>query len=486
MDHQPVPAAVVTAAVDLPLCVDMDGTLLRVDTLHEAAAAVFARSPHLAFAAPGWLAGGRHRLKAELASRWEFDPALIPLNPQFLDWLRSQRTAGRRIVLCTAANQAIARRIADHLGLFDEVLASDSEVNLRGTTKAERLVARFGERGFVYAGNDATDLAIWERAGGGILVGGTEALRRRVAAIFPDLAVFDMRPPPLPRLARALRPHQWVKNALCFVPVLVSGDWMNGSALLGAAIAALAFSFAASSIYLVNDITDLAADRAHPRKRRRPFAAGDVSLIWGVMLVPLLLLCGLGLAGSIGIAWILVAYLLCSGLYTFGLKERPLVDIFLLAALYTIRLFAGGEASGHSVSLWLLGFSSFLFLSLACVKRVSELLRLMAEGRRAPPRRGYQVEDAAILQSFGCASSFASAIVLLLYLQSDAALLVYGRPAVLWAAVPLLLLWQCRLWLATARGYMLDDPIVYAIRDWVSWAVGAALAVTMVAAAIRL
>ena len=486
MDHQPVPASVDATATHLPLCVDMDGTLLRVDTLHESAADVFARQPHLVLSALGWLLGGKATLKAELAKRWDFDPALLPLHPEFLNWLRIQRGAGRRIVLCTAANEAVAQRIADHLGIFDEVLASDGETNLRGAMKAERLVARFGEGGFAYAGNDTTDLPVWQRAGAAILVGGSEALRRRVAALLPDLIVFDPRPAPGPQLLRALRPHQWTKNALCFVPAMVSGDWANPDAWMSAGAAALAFSAAASSIYIVNDVTDLAADRVHPRKRHRPFASGDVSLLWAGLLAPLLLLTGIALAASVGIAWILAGYLLCSGLYTLGLKEQPLVDIYLLAALYTIRLFAGGEAGGHPVSLWLLGFSSFLFLSLACVKRVSELQRLMTEGRRASPRRGYRVEDAAILQAMGCASSFASAIVLSLYLQSDAALLVYGRPAALWAAVPLLLFWQCRLWLATARGEMLDDPIVYAVRDWVSWAVGAALAAAMLAAAIRI
>jgi 4-hydroxybenzoate polyprenyltransferase len=263
---------------------------------------------------------------------------------------------------------------------------------------------------------------------------------------------------------------------LCLVPPLAASDFTDSHAWAGALTIALAFCLVASGIYLLNDISDLAADRSHPRKSRRPFASGDLPVAVGVTLSSALLLTGT-LMGWIGGALApLMAYLAGSLAYTMWLKEKPLVDVFILAALYTIRLFGGGEASGHPVSLWLLGFSSFLFLSLALIKRVSELQRLEAAGgERHPKRRGYVVEDAPLLQMFGSCATFASALVLSLYVQSDIASRAYSHPAMLWGSIPLLLFWQCRLWLATARGHMHDDPIIYAARDPVSWMVLACL-----------
>jgi 4-hydroxybenzoate polyprenyltransferase len=274
---------------------------------------------------------------------------------------------------------------------------------------------------------------------------------------------------------RALRPYQWIKNALCVVPVLASGDFANRGAWLGTIAILAAFCATASAIYILNDISDLEADRAHPRKRNRPFASGALTVGFGYALAPVLLLVGASLGWLSGAWQALAIYVVLSIAYTLWLKEQPLVDVFVLAGLYTLRLYGGGVAGAHPVSLWLLGFSSFLFLSLALIKRVSELHRLRATAETRIARRGYGPEDEAILQMLGCAASFASAVVLSLYVQSDTALLAYPNPGMLWGAIPLLLFWQCRLWLSTARGYMHDDPIVYAARDWVSWLVFAGL-----------
>jgi 4-hydroxybenzoate polyprenyltransferase len=240
-----------------------------------------------------------------------------------------------------------------------------------------------------------------------------------------------------------------------------------------------AFCATASAIYVLNDIGDLAADRSHPRKCRRPFASGALPVSVGLVMIPFLLVTGI-ILGISGGAWrALLIYAALSLSYTLWLKEMPLVDVFILASLYTIRLYGGGEASGYPVSLWLLGFSSFLFLSLALVKRVSELLRLRSLSLTKTDRRGYHVEDLSVLQMFGIATTFASAVVLSLYVQSETASNLYQRPFMLWGLIPLLLFWQCRLWLATARGYMHDDPIVFAARDWVSWCVFLASATVM-------
>ena len=455
----------------LPLCVDLDGTLLRIDSLHESAFSAAFDDWRVLLRIPGWLAQGKARLKAELASRWRFDPATLPYNAPLLEHLRAEHDAGRHLVLCTAAH----RSIADHLGLFHEIIASDGDTNLRGEAKAAALRLRFGAGRFVYAGNDSTDFPVWDCASEVMLVSAPASVRRAAQARYRVAATFDDNGSTLRGLVRSMRPYQWVKNALCFVPPIAAGD-SSASAWLGSTAVAIAFCLIASGIYVLNDISDLAADRAHPRKSRRPFASGTAQIAAGLLLAPALIAVGLGL-GVITRGWpALTIYLTLSLTYNFWFKEKPLVDVFALAALYTIRLFGGGQASGHPVTLWLLGFSSFLFLSLALIKRVSELRRMKGTATSTSLRRGYAVEDIAVLEMFGVAASFTSALVLSLYVQSDAASGLYGNPVALWGVIPLLLFWQCRLWLSTARNQMHDDPIVFAARDWVSWAIFACLA----------
>jgi 4-hydroxybenzoate polyprenyltransferase/phosphoserine phosphatase len=464
-----------TALESLPLCVDMDGTLLRTDTLHESAIGAVLADWRVGLSIPGWLRQGKALLKQELAERWRFNAAELPYDQDLLAFLRAERARGRHIVLCTAAHRSIAERVARHLGIFDEVIATEGDRNLRGPAKGEALCQRFGRAGFIYAGNDSTDEPVWEAAAAAIVVNASDKLRAKAERSYRVLAVFgDQRG--IPRaLLRAMRPHQWIKNSLCLVPLLAAGDF-SAQGLAHALLVMAAFCLVASAIYLVNDLSDLAADRAHPRKSRRPLASGALPISHGLALVPILLVIGAALAAASGALDVVAVYAVCSVAYSMGFKEQPLLDVFLLALLYTIRLFGGGVATGHEVSLWLLGFSSFLFLSLALVKRVSELHRQLGTTKRAVARRGYTTDDIAILQMFGCASTFASTIVLSLYVQSDVASRAYANPDMLWGTIPLLLFWQCRLWLSTARGYMHDDPIVYAARDWVSWIVLGCLA----------
>src|SRR5579875_2030880 len=420
-------------------------------------------------------ARGNACLKAQLAGRWDFDPALLPYHLEFLAYLQEQKTRGRFLVLATAADQAIARKIADHLGLFDEVIASDGRRNLGGEAKAAALVERFGAHGFVYAGNARSDLAVWRVAAAAVVVGASPAIRRAAERHAPLEASFARQGAPALGLMRALRPYQWVKNLLVFVPLVCSGAVHSLGSWEAAAECFAAFCCVASAIYLLNDICDLAADRAHPRKSRRPFASGAVPILWGLALAPPLFALG-GMFGAwAGAPRDLALYAVLSLAYNIKLKEMPLVDIFVLAALYTVRLFGGGEASGYPVSLWLLGFSSFMFLSLALIKRVSELRRVSAQRRSGAARRGYMTHDIALLEKMGIASCFTSALVLALYVQSDPAAEYYLHPKMLWGVVPLMLFWQCRLWMSTTRNYMHDDPIVYSARDWVSWVVFAAL-----------
>ena len=459
----------------LPLCVDLDGTLLRTDVLHEQllfAVTHWGLLRHL----PGWKRQGIARLKQALAAAVPLDVATLPYDPAVIDYLRAQRAHGRRLVLATAADRRVAEAVSKHLGLFDEVIASDGRENLRGRAKAARLCAIFGERQFCYVGSDDSDLEVWHKAAGAVFANARRAIvhtvRRRtnvearIGTVRSRIAAF----------VRALRPYQWSKNLLVFVPLLAAGALTDGSGWLAALFMFAALCCAASGIYLINDLTDLAADRRHPRKRYRPFASGDLPVFYGVVAAPLLIMAGglLALRCSGDAAVIIGLYAVLALLYSLKLKEKPLVDVFGLAALYSVRLFGGGIASDHPVSLWLMMFSSFLFLSLACIKRDAEMITVRESRLR---RRGYRAGDRRMLEMMGVGATFVSSMVLGLYIQSDGNLGQWNHPQWLWAMIPLLLFWLCRLWLATSRGYMLDDPIVYASRDWVSQSVVVLLAI---------
>ena len=472
------------AVYTIPVCVDLDGTLVNTNTLHETFLATLGR-PNALSALPVWLRAGKARLKQELARRANLDPALLPYNESLLAYLHAQKQAGQRLILVTAADQSLAEKVSAHLGLFDEVIASDGRRNLRGAEKAKVLVERFGSRGFVYAGNDHTDLAVWREAASAILVNVSPAVARTTAALVPvDLQV-ERRQALGRALLEALRPYQWVKNCLVFVPIITANALMDMTTWLHAFVLFLAFCAVASSLYFLNDLTDLAADRQHPRKKARPFARGALPITTGLVFMPVLFLGGSGLAIASGAGWIVLLYALLSLAYSLWLKALPLVDVFVLAILYTLRVFAGGEVTGHRVSLWLLAFSSFFFFSLAIVKRVSELM-LRQNKVQAIARRGYTQDDLTILQFMGVSASFVAALVLALYVQSPEIAGRYVRPALLWFIVPSVLFWECHIWLATVRGQMHDDPIIYAARDWTSRLIGVSLVLILLLAATPL
>lgn len=468
-------------ASELPLCVDLDGTLAHVDTLAEGVVSA-GLSPAVGMALLKLPFAGRAAFKAAIAAASPLDAALLPYNEELVAYLREQQAAGRYLVLATAANEAVAHAVADHLGLFDEIIASGAGRNLKGSAKAEALCDRFGDQGFAYAGNDASDLAVWRRAGAAILVDVSPAVARRINSGLEIEATMAGPPRSARALLRALRPHQWLKNLLVFVPIFTAHAVADPRAWISALLCFAAFCATASSIYLINDATDLRADRRHPRKRLRPLASGSVSLSLALSTAFGLAVLGAGLAWASGALLVVAAYALMSVTYSLKLKELPLVDVFLLGALYTVRIYGGGVATGHELTLWLLAFSGFLFLGLAVLKRVTELAALAPGRNLADGRRGYTAADLPILQTFGCAASFASSLVLALFVQREATAEQYASPGLLWGIVPLMLFWQCRLWLSTARGYMHDDPIVYSGRDWVSWLVGGSVMLLLLTA----
>lgn len=459
-----------------PLCVDLDGTLVNTDTLMEGILAILSVRQKFVKAAR-IVTTNRAAFKQRVAALADLAPELLPYNKKLLDYLREEKRSGRPIVLATGADERLARAIADHLGIFDLVIASDGVRNLKGEVKAAELVRRFGQKNFDYIGNSHADLAVWRHADRAITANASTAVRRKAGAFDNIAAEVHDRRAFLPTVLRAMRPHQWVKNLLVFVPLLASRSVTDWPGLIGAFYIFAAFCAAASGIYLFNDLMDLRADRLHPRKRDRPFASGALSLSFGLVLAGALIACGIGLASLCGAAWLLVTYAAISLAYSLAFKNYPLLDVFILAALYTLRIVAGGVASHHLASLWLLAFSGFTFLSLALVKRVSDMPQAHRLGSNgAVTRRGYFSEDRLMLIIFGVAAAFSSSVVLALFVGSTAAFQQYRTPEILWGLVPLVLFWQCRLWLSTERGFMDDDPIIYASRDWVSWLVAVAAA----------
>lgn len=452
-----------------PLAVDLDGTLALTDTLHESILALLRRNPLYLFALPFWLLRGKAHFKREIAHRARPQVATLPYHAPLLDWLREQR-GQREIVLCTASDAAIARDVADHLAVFDDVLASDGVRNLSGERKAQALAERYGEGGFDYAGNARRDLAVWRRARAAVVVNARPSVARSAARIARVERSFVPARAGVRTWLRALRAHQWAKNLLVFLPLLTAHLALEGETVGRALLAFVAFCLCASSVYLSNDLMDLDADRQHPRKRQRPFAAGELPLVAGFVLAPALLLGAFALALLLPGRFVLVlaVYYLLTVAYSLRLKRVEMLDVIVLAALYTARLLAGAAAIAVPASFWLLAFAMFLFLSLALIKRHTELATLRDLGRVTAAGRGYRTDDLPMLAVLGGASGYLAVLVLALYINSRESERLYRQPELLWLLCPLLLYWLNRAWLLTHRGRMPDDPVVFAVRDPVS------------------
>jgi 4-hydroxybenzoate polyprenyltransferase len=431
-----------------------------------------------------WIFRGKAFLKYQVARRAQLDPASLPYNQDLLSWLQQERGGGRKLLLVTGAERAIAEPVADFLRLFDEVMSSDGETNLTGAAKGAALAKRFGQGGFDYVGGSYPDLKVFRQSRSAILVTASASIVRDTAKLCPVERVF-----PSPRFRwstalRALRIHQWVKNLLVFVPVLTSHNILNGPILLRSVLMWLGFSLCASGVYVLNDLMDLDADRRHVTKRRRPFASGELPVLWGLVLAPLLILGGAAITAMLptGALIVLGVYCATSIFYSTTLKRRALVDVFTLSLLYTSRIWAGNAATGIAYSPWLLSFSLFLFLSLALSKRVSELHVLAQNHVERAAGRGYLAEDALQLTIFGVSSGFVASLVLSLYINSTSVTLLYERPILLWILCPMVLYWICRIWMLAHRGEMNEDPILFTIRDPLTYWLGMAAFVILLVA----
>lgn len=463
-----------------PLCVDLDGTLVKSDTLYDSLFVMLRHHPAAALKLPFWLLGGKARVKAEVARIAPIDAAKLPYNQKVVNFLRQEKRNGRAIYLVTGADERLAQAVAAHLNLFTETFGSDGQNNLTGNRKLAELNQRF--ESFDYIGNAIVDLPLLAASVEPMVANPSRGLllalkRKRITPVhdFRDHRSF------VKTITKAIRVHQWAKNVLVFVPLLLSHKLTHLS-VLAAVACFFCFSFTASANYLVNDLLDIESDRHHASKRLRPFAAGDLSVLRGLFLVFLLTGATIALLVAVPslpwhfVLW-LIAYAVVTTSYSFWLKRIALVDVIILSGLYTLRMLAGGAATGTIISPWLASFSTFLFLSLAMVKRFSEIENLRERGVSTTHGRGYLVADLEQIRSFGTSSGFVAVLVFTFYISRPDVEVLYRHAMRLWLIVPLLLLWILRVWLKASRGELDDDPVIFALRDKMSLAIGAAVVV---------
>jgi 4-hydroxybenzoate polyprenyltransferase len=468
------------------IAVDLDGTLTLTDTLHESVLTLVRSKPYFLLLLPFWLLYGIAHLKKKVAENCDLDVTMLPYNQPFIDWLKEEKLRGKKIVLSTAANEKIAKQVVRNFDFFDEFIASNSTTNLKSARKREALQERYGVEGYDYAGNSNDDLEVWVGASNAIVVNASESVVSKASTLTSVSQIFRSERAGFATWVKALRVHQWLKNLLLFVPLLSAHQISNAQSLGLAVIAFLSFSLCASSVYITNDLLDLESDRSHPRKRFRPFASAKLSVLYGVIAAPLLIVASLLLGAVVGVdfLFVLLVYLFLTVTYSFSLKRLILVDCLTLATLYTIRIISGAAAVSVSLSFWLLAFSIFIFLSLALVKRYAELLVQSREGKNSAHDRGYLVTDAPLLQALGVSSGYISTLVIALYLRSENVMSLYAQPLAIWLLIPILLFWVSWVWLKSSRGEMHDDPIVFAAKDKTSLSVAAITVFVFIYAAI--
>jgi len=458
-----------------PLVVDLDGTLIHSDVLHELLLLLVRENPLLLFSAICWLLKGKVYFKKQLSKNVSLCINLLPYNQELLQYLRCQRALGQRLILCTASDMSVAISIADHLGIFDDVIAtSDTTLNLAGKNKANMLVERYGPKAFDYIGNSHVDLPVWGKARTAVVVNGSSRLIFKVEKMVQIKKIIKPSSS-FKEWVHAIRIRQYIKNLLIFVPMFTSHQTINQDFLESLLLAFASFSLCASSVYIANDLLDLESDRRHPSKRFRPFASGNLPIWQGVLVAIILITASLTMAFHVNdyfFLWLAIYFFLtcCYSLY---LKRLALVDCLILAILYTLRIVAGAYAVNIPLSFWLLAFSIFLFLSLAFLKRFAELRLHQNSAIDKAHGRGYYMGDASLIQQLGVTSGYSATLVLALYLNSENVIRLYQTPEIIWAAIPLILLWVSWMWLKADRGLMQDDPIVFATKDTTSIFIGA-------------
>ena len=451
------------------LVADLDGTLLKSDMLHESFWNAFAQRASTPVKSVTQLLSGKAALKSYLASEAVIDIASLPYDDEVIKYINEHRANGGKVALVTATDQLLADQIAQHLQIFDEVHGSNNGVNLKGAVKAKFLAEHFGRGNFSYIGDALADVPVWEVSEKAITVNASDAVRGKVEALGITVEHLETTRRSWDSYFKALRPHQWSKNILIFVPMLAAHK-LDLSSFLSSCLAFVAFSLIASSVYIVNDLLDLNSDRIHPRKRSRPFASGAIPIVHGIQIAVLCLLIGFAIAVFLGSIFIIAigAYYMTTFAYSLVFKRKIIIDICVLAGLYTMRIFAGGAASGIDLSIWLLAFSVFFFLSLAAVKRQAELVDLGKRKETMISGRGYETHDLPIIAMISVASGYISVLVMILYINSPNVTILYQTPEILWGVCCILLYWLTRTIMLTHRGRMHDDPVIFAATDRIS------------------
>ena len=461
---------------------DLDGTIIKTDLLFETLVRALKKKPYIIFLIPFWLLGGKYLLKKKIAEGVELDPEKLPYNKEVLWYLRAQKGEGKRVVLATASLQSQAELIAKHLDVFDAVYGSADKVNLKSKNKLALLKEKEGDD-LTYLGDSSADFSLWNEGVKAIPVGKPEFCDL-VEKKYQVVKKFEYKISRLKAFIKGIRPHQWAKNALIFLPLMLTKSSHNLESVVLASLALVAFSLCASSVYLLNDMFDLDADRVHTKKQHRPLASGALPISIGLLFVPLLLIIAFAIASQVGVnfVFVLAIYYLITSFYSFKLKSLVLIDVILLAVLYTTRIFAGGAAIDVEISPWLLAFSMFFFLSLAFVKRVTELMKLKKANlmKSKAQGRGYIVEDLPLVHQLGIGTGVVSILVFSLYMSSDFVRSQYTHPNGLWLSSLFLFYWITRVWLLTSRDEMNDDPVVFAIKDRQSYFVMGLIAINFI------
>ena len=471
--------------IECPLFVDLDGTLVSCDTLWEnAVLAIRARPMKVVLFGGIWLIKGRDVLKRELAQIAPLPVATLPYRKSVLDFLEHARRSGQSIYLATAADESIAQAVATHLGVFDGVIGSRPGSNLKGAKKLQAIkgLLAVGSE-FDYIGDSRSDLPLFRASRRPMIVGSPHITGIKFYHEFPRESRH------IAAIVRLARPHQWLKNLLVFVPMLLAHQFRDASNWIAVVKAFIAMCLCASAVYIVNDLLDLSSDRMHHSKCNRPLARGSVGIPTAVLVAVVAASGAFALAWSVSerVAAALTMYFLLTSLYSVWLKRVLAIDVLLLAGLYTMRLIIGGIASDAPVSPWLLSFSMFLFLSLALAKRHAELYHSEATSIKSIPGRGYQYSDVRVVGEMGIASGFLAVLVFTLYINgSTTALTQYPSRELLWLIAPLLLYWLIRLWFIASRGQLDEDPVLFAAKDRASWLVVATVILLGVLASLPL
>jgi 4-hydroxybenzoate polyprenyltransferase len=455
---------------DVVLAVDLDGTLTYADTLHESILLLIKHSFLNLFLIIFWIFLGKAEFKKKISDAVSIDASLLPLNNELIEWLIELKLTCRKIILSTAADSKIANAVAEHLKIFDEVISSDGRLNNSGAQKKNYLDQKYGEKNYDYVGNSYDDISVWRGARNAILVSSSARLIKQAKLIGNVSKIFSPTSLSSLDLIHLLRLHQWLKNLLLFVPLCAAHLFNDVDSLLNLIVAFLAFSMCASSVYMLNDLLDLESDRKHSRKRFRPFASGFIQIKVGIFLIPILILFSSLASLSVGnefFLWLFL-YLISTTFYSFSIKKYPLMDVFFLAYLYTLRVVAGAVAVNVPQSFWLLAFSIFIFLSLAFVKRFTELKVEAAHSTEKISGRGYLYSDAPLVNIFGVVAGYCAVVILALYVNSTSVTILYRVPEFAWGAVLAVLYWISWVWFKAHRGEIHDDPLVFAIKDRVS------------------